>query len=155
MLGLPSDICDHLVGEADSALSIDGRDAPVCCRIEDCFLRNTFLEVLGFNSDVGWLLCVGDLTGGPTKPNLCLLDCESPAVLVVGDGDRMLGLGKPVWDRDGCDKGYPLFGSVCPPIPDVSIFLALCFSNVGCQYVLILLSLLTSPERVGASREEL
>jgi len=99
MLGrVSADVRDHLVGEEDPDLSVDGRELPACCHAtEDGFLLKTFRDDFFFNSGVGLALpaFVFDLPK-PKLVDATPLDLDSGTTLILGEGSRMLGLGRPV-----------------------------------------------------------
>ena len=163
MLGrLSADGRNHFDGEVDPDLSTDLSTLDFgsgCWDIVEGFLLNTFREDFPFNSGTGAALVgAGGLLLDLPNPNLCTLGLGSANVLVVpGEGERIpaLGILDCCCDLVGCGMLFPLRGSNCVGILVLSAFLGTCLSNVGCQYVPALLSLLTSPGLFGGSKPAL
>ena len=97
MLGrLSADASDHFDGDVDPDLSTANLGTG-CWEMEDGFLLNTFLDDFPFNSGAGAILVgAGGLLLDLPNPNLCPLGFGSAMVLVLGEGERKPGLGKPV-----------------------------------------------------------
>lgn len=87
------------------------------------------------------------------NPNRCEFDCGSVITFVLGEGDRIFGLGNP----EGCE--LPGCGIVCPLLASIfrgyvggSNLTASCLSSVGCQYVPVRFSIVALPGRgVGSN----